>query len=152
VIVARHASKWARRRSSTQTLLSFAQTLPPRQRQEPTGSAAAWSLSYEARPRSRTLFGSTCELSQVSCRLAAIDGDIDTRAPCGRTYVYCTAGLALYHVLSCHSTRRQDRGRLCNRCCTRGWCCVAPDVAVRDRSREPRMERTERGNECSRPA
>lgn len=83
---------------------------------KPTGSGAAWSL-FEARPG--------CAL--CSARIARslrlfFNGatDCDDR----RGYVQSDAVASSWDgnlEASSKTTRRQDCGRLCERCCTRGW-------------------------------
>ena len=55
----------------------------PRQRQEPTGSGAAWSLTFEASaPMAAFCSARLASFPRASCRIiAAIDGYISTRMP-----------------------------------------------------------------------
>jgi hypothetical protein len=90
-----------------------------------------------ARPRARTFFGSTCEVSLV----LSLGGDrrgyreFETRAFMRTPVpVYHWSGPSDNTQLSTFDCLAKRSGRiaegLCNRCCTRGWCRVAPDVAL----------------------
>ena len=87
-----------------------------RQRQEPTGSGAAWSL-YEARPGCALCSARIARSLSLSLCGARVCDD-------RRGYVQSDAVASSWYgtpKASSQTTRRQDCGRLCERCSTRGW-------------------------------
>ena len=77
----------------------------PRQRQEPTGSGAAWSLTFEASaPMAAFCSARLASFPRASCRIiAAIDGYI--RRACGHAFLTTTTGLSWHRIASQHTTQ-----------------------------------------------
>jgi hypothetical protein len=143
-IASRHASRRASRGSSTQqTLLSFAQTLTTSEAGNPQGPRRV-----ESNLEARAPMAANCS-ARLASELSPYCGDRrGYRRACKYAFFDHHYGPALASRHLATLLRRQDRGWLCNRCCTRGWFCVAqPDVALSDdrsRAADGTVERTER--------
>ena len=134
---------------------------------KPTGSGAAWSLTLKRGPRWPQIVRldlrafSAVQLSHYCGDRRGYPLQSQYRRACGCAFLdnHYRPVLAS-HRLAILSSRRQDRGWLCNRCCTRGWFCVAHRMSLGATkamtAREPRMERWKvygtKGGERSRPA
>lgn len=125
----RHASRRASREGHLHKPFFRSRKPSPRQRQETHRVRRRVESNLEARPRWPQIvrLDLRAPLQRAVALLRRSTGIFDAHAD--MRFLTTITGLSWHRIasqrLAILQPRRQDRGWLCNRCCTRGWLCVA---------------------------